>query len=464
MRQGGYMKLRGGNNILLSGRPLGQVVVLPEPAVLYLPLRSRRFRFSALSARSGQEVKPGQVLARDPDNFSVPLLAPRAGVVNLEAVPEHVTLERVSAAPEEPAGLSEDLPHIPKDAGPGGIKRYKLLALGAWQFVSDAHTGRLPSPFGTPQAVIVSTLRLDPYGARGDVQIGKKLASFTRGLEQLQSLLEYQTIYLVVPDVRSEIARQVREAIRGYAWVELVQVPLRYPFDDFAVLSRWLGLKSADDKPVWAMRTEGVLALDRALTLARPCNVRIVSLGGPGVTRPVHLKAMAGYPLAEILSGRVAAGAVRVIDGGVLTGSAIGPGQRGMDAECTGLTVLPEHERREMFSFARLGLDRRSYSRCFLSALRRPFPEPLTTSLRGERRPCISCGFCEEVCPAGIMPHQIHKYLYRGALEPAEQAGLELCVECGLCSYVCPSKIELRSQFVQAKEALRSERAEEVRA
>ena len=41
-------------------------------------------------------------------------------------------------------------------------------------------------PFGMPQAVIVSTLRLASYVARGDVQLHKRLSSFTRGLSRLQ--------------------------------------------------------------------------------------------------------------------------------------------------------------------------------------------------------------------------------------------------------------------------------------
>jgi Na+-translocating ferredoxin:NAD+ oxidoreductase RnfC subunit len=84
----------------------------------------------------------------------------------------------------------------------------------------------------------------------------------------------------------------------------------------------------------------------------------------------------------------------------------------------------------------------------------------LTTALRGERRACISCNACEEVCPARIMPHLIHKYLYQGALDLAERARVDLCVECGLCSFVCPSKIELRQQFVDAKEQIRREAEE----
>lgn len=110
-----------------------------------------------------------------------------------------------------------------------------------------------------------------------------------------------------------------------------------------------------------------------------------------------------------------------------------------------------------MFSFARPGWSRRSYARCFLSSLRLPFSESFNTALRGEKRACVSCGFCEELCPARIMPHLIHKFLYQDEIEEAEKARLDLCIECGLCSFVCPSKIELCRQFADAKKGIQRE-------
>jgi Na+-transporting NADH:ubiquinone oxidoreductase subunit A len=197
--------------------------------------------------------------------------------------------------------------------------------------------------------------------------------------------------------------------------------------------------------------------MDRALTRSRACDVRIVSLGGPSVVCAGHLKAMVGYPVREILGPRVRGEPLRVINGGVLTGRALPAEQMGLDAECEGLTVLPEHTAREFLGFMRPGGDRRSYSNCFASLLHEPAAEALTSALRGERRACISCGFCEEVCPARIMPHLIHKYLYQDEIEEAESAGLSLCVRCGLCSFVCPSKIELRAEFEEAQDVIQSE-------
>jgi len=166
---------------------------------------------------------------------------------------------------------------------------------------------------------------------------------------------------------------------------------------------------------------------------------------------------MPGYPLQELLKERVVDGPVRLINGGVLTGKTINESQTGLDTECTGLTVLRDHSEREMLGFARPGWSRRSYSNCFLSKIRGVFQEHVTTALRGEHRPCVSCGFCEEICPVGIMPYLIHKLIYQDELEEAERARADLCISCGLCSYVCPSKIELMGEILAARETIQRE-------
>ena len=446
---------------MLQGRPNGVVKRLPEPKVLYLPLRSRRFSFSDVCIEDDQRVNDGDVLAKDPNNHAVPLLAPRGGTVKLKRVENHIVLTDISPPAEKVHVPEKDLPHIVQEMGAAGIKRYKLLSLGAWQFFHDAYTGQLPDPLGTPQAIIVSTVSLEPFVARGDVQLHNRLLQFTRGLEHLQSLLEYQLIYLVMPDIKSEFATLVREHIRGYAWAKLFEIPMKYPYDNFNILARGLGLRK-DDGPIWSVRTEGILAIDRALTVSKPCLVKIVSIGGPSINSPVHLKAMTGYPIQTILDKYVLEPDVKVLNGGILTGEPISPEMLGLDAESRGLTVVPELKDREFLGFTRPGWNRRSYSGCFLSSLRKDFRERLTTAIRGELRPCISCNFCEEVCPAGIMPYLLHKYLYGDLIEEAEQARVDLCVQCGLCSFICPSKIELREQFIEAK-ALIAKEKEEIR-
>ena len=453
------MNFRGGYNILLKGKPASSVKAMPEPKILYLPLRSERFVFTDIRVKDGQKVSGGDVLATDPDNYAVPLLAPRSGTVHLKSVEDHIVLKDVAHLAEHADIPEKEMLHVERKMGAAGIKRYKLLSLGAWQFFYDAFTGALPDPLGTPQAIIVSTLSLEPFLTRGDIQLHKRLLNFTRGLEHLQSLLEYQPIYLVMPNISSEFANLIRNQIRGYASVKMLEVPPKYPYDHFTILARRLNLKSIEG-PVWSVRTEGVLAVDRALTLTKPCTVRIVSIGGVGINLPTHLKVMPGYPLKTIRENYIFEPAARVINGGILTGKILAADALGVDTECRGITVLRELQEREFFGFMRPGWSRHGYASCFLSSLRTKFTEELATGLRGELRPCIACNFCEEVCPAGIMPYLIHKYLYANLIEEVEQARVDLCVECGLCSYVCPSKIELRKQFIDAKELIAREKEE----
>ncbi|HUX16166.1 MAG TPA: 4Fe-4S dicluster domain-containing protein [Phycisphaerae bacterium] len=450
------LKRKGGYNVPLAGRPAGQIDAPAEADTLWLPLGSRRFAFTQLAVGNGEMVKTGQVLATDPANFDVPLLAPRDGTVRLGAVKGHLVLEN---ARRGPARIDARRAETHPAHGDGEAKRRALVRLGAWQFFEDAHTGRLPDPFTVPRAVIVSTVRLEPFLARGDAQLADRLDAFARGLECLQSLLEYQRIYLLVPDVQSELAETLHENLRGLAWLQIVTIPRRYPMDHFALVARGLGLKAGGDGPVWAVRTEGVLAVDRALSESRPVTERVISLGGPAVGEPVHLALPVGYPLEKILLGAIVEGLPRVLTGGALTGEALDHAQKGLDAECAGLTVLAEPKRRELFGWLRPGWGRASYGRCYLSALHRPRPERLTTAMRGEKRACIACGQCETVCPARILPHVIHKALYTDAIDDAEHLGVDLCVGCGLCAFVCPSKIELRQEFLDAQQKIREERA-----
>ncbi|MBT8330467.1 MAG: hypothetical protein KJN87_12235, partial [Desulfofustis sp.] len=78
------MKFDGGYNVLLEGEPATDIASYQKPEALHLPLFSKSLDFSLLLVEHGEEVTKGQILAKDPVNFSVPLLAPMDGTVNLE--------------------------------------------------------------------------------------------------------------------------------------------------------------------------------------------------------------------------------------------------------------------------------------------------------------------------------------------------------------------------------------------
>jgi Na+-translocating ferredoxin:NAD+ oxidoreductase subunit C len=75
---------------------------------------------------------------------------------------------------------------------------------------------------------------------------------------------------------------------------------------------------------------------------------------------------------------------------------------------------------------------------------------------RTPEMPCIRCGNCSEVCPARLLPQQLHLNALAMDLDGLERYGLMDCIECGCCDYVCPSQIPLVERFRAAKPHLAS--------
>lgn len=158
------------------------------------------------------------------------------------------------------------------------------------------------------------------------------------------------------------------------------------------------------------------------------------------VDSPGHHLLPLGYPLAT-LAEKNGNKPLRIINGGVLTGTTIDDSQLGLDGNCQALNILEEMTEREVLAFVQPGFTKRSYSNTFASYFKPLFKERSTTALGGEARPCVFCGFCESVCPVGIIPHLIYRYLDHDRQEDAYRVEFDKCIDCGLCSYVCVSKI-----------------------
>ncbi len=64
--------------------------------------------------------------------------------------------------------------------------------------------------------------------------------------------------------------------------------------------------------------------------------------------------------------------------------------------------------------------------------------------------PCISCGWCVDVCPTGLRPNQMFELCGKAGAGPALNKQLSWCIDCGLCSHVCPSSLPLAQSFRRA--------------
>lgn len=64
---------------------------------------------------------------------------------------------------------------------------------------------------------------------------------------------------------------------------------------------------------------------------------------------------------------------------------------------------------------------------------------------------CIGCGKCSAVCPQGLNPYYINKFLNSGNMKMLDIFDIKACIGCGTCSYICPAKLDLSKTIVEAR-------------
>jgi Na(+)-translocating NADH:ubiquinone oxidoreductase A subunit len=215
---------------------------------------------------------------------------------------------------------------------------------------------------------------------------------------------------------------------------------------------------------VLVLNIQTVLAIHDAIVLGKPAIDRIVALSGPGFTRNIHVRARVGTVISHIVASRLrSTGRFRVVENSLLTGRKIAqPAATPIGQETDNLIAVPEKEKEGFLPFAGPGFRKDSYSVTFASRLL-PLQKETDTNLHGEARPCISCGFCDSVCPVRILPSLLHTYVKRGIVdETILRYRITLCIDCNLCTYVCTSKIDLASLMRQGKARLVAEGYREI--
>jgi electron transport complex protein RnfC len=181
------------------------------------------------------------------------------------------------------------------------------------------------------------------------------------------------------------------------------------------------------------MNNVGTLAaLGRLLPAGQGLTERVVTIAGPGVSRPGDYRVPLGTPISFVLEwagalkqpGKHSANACQLVLGGPMMGQSVASLDTPVTKGVSGILVFQ--------------------------------PEDMTDRDGRATYPCIKCGKCVESCPMGLNPSTLgllaakREYELMGA-----RYHLGDCFECGCCTYVCPSNIPLVQQFRIAKQVLR---------
>ncbi len=232
---------------------------------------------------------------------------------------------------------------------------------------------------------------------------------------------------IAIEDDKPEAAAALADATRSIAdpRIEVAVLPALYPLGAERQLVQAVTgreVPSGAFPPAAGVLCQNVgtaAAIAAFVRAGRPPITRLLTVTGSAVQAPANVEARFGTPVIELLElcGGLLDAPECLIAGGSMTGR-----------------VLTDHA-----APTTRGLN------CVLAAT------AADLRARGAESACIRCGDCASVCPANLLPQQLHRAAVTGDRPALERYGLQDCIECGCCDYVCPSRIPLTRRFVEAR-------------
>jgi electron transport complex protein RnfC len=408
----------------------------PLPARLILPLNQHIGAPAEPCVTVGERVRKGQKIADAQGFVSVPLHAPTSGVVSFigpQPYP-HVSGMPVSAIVIDSDGQDEWIerqPHLDfrtlepaallqiiRDAGVNG--------LGGAGFPSAVKLSVRPSQ--KIRSLIINGAECEPYITADDLLMREKAAELVAGIDILAHLLQPEEVLIGIEDNKPEALAAVRAAVGERPFVVKV-FPTKYPSGGERQLIQILtGVEVPSgslpaDIGLLCHNVGTCVAIHDAVLLGQPLISRITTLTGEALARPMNVECLLGTPAGELLAfaGLDAAKLHRLIMGGPMMG----------------------------FTLPALDVPVIKTSNCLLASTREELPPPPPAL------PCIRCGECSEVCPASLLPQQLHFFALGQEHEQLKAHNLFDCIECGACAYVCPSNLPLVQYYRAAKGEIR---------
>lgn len=309
--------------------------------------------------------------------------------------------------------------------------------------------------------ILVTMVESEPYNLSNLLLLksNQKLVFFD-GLKQIHESYKQAKITLVIGENQTELIQIIAGETIDSSWLEVVTITPKYPANlKELAIPTVIGKKypvgySPAQIGVLYLTTTHVIVVGESLKLNKLSDTIMVALAGTGWKENITIQVPVGTPIESIKKAYLSGSEVRVVKNSILTADTISE-DAVIDYDVSVLIALPEDTKRKNLFFLRAGKDADSYSRSFISSLMPKAKLKSTTSLNGERRPCVSCTYCQEVCPVGLYPQLLHKHVDKKLINKrlAEYKIFD-CIECGLCDYVCPSKIEVSSDIKKGKALL----------
>lgn len=394
----------------------------------------------------GQRVRQGEPLVQSKQCPAVIGTAPGSGVVEQIIRGRRRTLKAITIRLD--GDEQQEFPQY--DAGKLGELsvdqiRENLLTSGLWLALRTRPYSLTPLPDSEPSSLFVTAIDTQPLAPPPGEIIAQAADAFVQGLQIVSRLCKGKTFLCAAPDTVLPAACDTLCTVARFSG--------KHPAGLVGTHIHYLS-PAGEDRMVWTINYQDVMAIGRLFTSGRLPTERIVALGGPLVARPRLLKTRVGASLEDLLAGELTnenepqaeqppSHSTRVLSGSVLAG------RRARDwAAYLGwfhhqVSVIRENSHREFLGWMAPGGDKFSALRAFVSHLRPGRAGfNMDANYHGSPRALMPIGVYERVMPLDLLITPLLRALLVGDIEAAIELGcLELDEEdLALCSFVCPGK------------------------
>lgn len=444
-----HIKIVKGLNIPIKGQPTGDIKLLrgdensfPLEKAKQIALDLKPFegiKFKLLSVE-GDHVKIGQPLAEDKSSPGRFFVSPAAGTVKeirrgLKRRLEGIVID-VAEKEEfhEFKKINVDTASIDEI-----INLFKNG--GVFTRIKRRPFDILANPAETPRTIFVKAIESAPFVPPAECQVLGHEKEFQAGLTALSKITNGK-VNLVYS------SNSTCSAFLNAKNVEKHTAEGPHPVGTHSLHIQKIDQVQSVDDVIWTLSAHDVVSIGYLLTEGRYFTDRIIGIGGPGIieNKIGFYKVREGIPVNSLISERIPQGTFRFISGDPLNGQKVEP-QDFLGFNDFVFCVIPENESREFLHFFRLGKDKYSMSRAYLSGHldNKDRRYDFNTSMHGEPRPFIVASMYDKVQPLDISTMLLVKSVMAEDFELAETLGLlEVSPEdFALPTFVCPSKMEM---------------------
>lgn len=460
-------KFRGGFRFKnFIGQPLERLVKAAIPNSVIIPLSQGFGSPLAPMVNVGDQVKAGQIIARDDNTTSSPIHASIAGKVTAIEKKNYFNKEitMVSIAGDGSTDYQKLEGHTTAWRNLPVEKLEELLYLSG---VTSLPLSGLPTRFKSSgiepsqvEDIIIHATGSEAYNISPNILLeGKKLYNFADAVGILQKIMPNARVHMVLNKERKGLIEKIGKLTSSLKNVKTYLVEPKFPhgYDEVLVPTivgkRFPHGYSSANIGVIVINLQAAMQVYEAVCEGKPLIERTIALAGPQFKDTPHLKVRIGSSLEQVTRGKLKEGKTRIVLNSLLTGFELKDLSLPIDRMFSQIIAMPDNEDREFLEFVRLGFKSESYSNAFLARWLGTAKMP-DTKEHGEPRACIQCGYCMTACPVAINPALLNRYAKTSSEDLLIRYQLFKCVDCNLCSYVCPSKIPLASNLKKARTKL----------